>query len=80
MQDKSKLSVVVLLIDRKNGYVANAVKVPVRSWQSVGISDASVSGGAKAGRSAYDLQGRRLERMPQHKGVYVVAGRKVVVK
>lgn len=80
VQDKSKLSVVVLLIDRKNGYVANAVKVPVRSWQSVGISDASVSGGATAGRSAYDLQGRRLERMPQHKGVYVVAGRKVVVK
>ena len=28
----------------------------------------------------YDLQGRKLSRRPQRKGIYIVEGRKVVVK
>ena len=59
LQDKSKLSLVVMLINRGTGRVVNAISVPILSEEdATGIH--AVSGQSALGTQAvYDLQGRR---------------------
>ena len=75
-------------------FVKNAIEVgPNKAWLSVSYSNArainlideatgiSVVSGSPANiGTIYDLNGRKLDKMPTKKGVYILNGKKVVVK
>ena len=76
IQDKSKLKVVVLLIDTLTGEVVNANKATVNS--STGISILENDKQNNGSVVYYDLSGRRVVKPV--KGLYITNGRKVIVK
>ena len=76
IQDKTKLFVVAMLIDKSNGIVTNAVKVPVTSASVVGIHSVSEEGNLQSPTSFYNLHGQRLNMV--QKGVNIVNGRKII--
>ena len=84
IQDKSRLSVVVLLIDRKNSKIINAAKTTIKDYDPSAIRDIHEK---KSHSSAiYSINGYQMtpssekafDRLP--KGIYVIDGRKIVVK
>ena len=76
IQNKSKLKVVVALLNATTGEVLNANKVKV--GESTGISIVDANRNDQRSAVYYDLQGRRVAKTT--KGLYIVNGRKVVVK
>lgn len=81
IQNKDNLSVVVLLLDKQNGTIINAAKCKIDAY-GTGISSLSVNDQAF---DIYTLQGYKvrtkatsLDGLP--KGVYIVKGKKVVVR
>ena len=84
IQDKSRLSVVVLLIDRKSNKIINAAKTTIKDYDPSAIR---VIHEEKSRSSAiYSFNGYQVapssvnafDRLP--KGIYVIDGRKKVVK
>jgi hypothetical protein len=65
IQDKSKLNVVVLLINTKTGEVVNANKVRVSNSTGIDITEA----GNGNVTTYYDLSGRRIQTPAN--GVYI---------
>ena len=83
IQDKSKLSLVAMLIDRKTGKIVNAAKAAVDQFEESAVIDvhAEVYGSS----DVYTVNGYRVASSPEAistlpKGIYIVGGRKVVVK
>ena len=81
VQDKSKLKVVVMLVDPATGEVLNANVAKV-STNGTGISEKGTVNSDKFAAAAewFDLQGRKLSAKPTQKGLYIVNGKKVVIK
>jgi hypothetical protein len=76
IQNTENLKVIVLLIDKSTGAVVNANKAKIGT--TTGISIVEVSGNNSTENVCYDLAGRRIAQPA--KGLYIVNGRKVVVK
>ena len=74
IQDLNNLKVVALLIDKNVGVVVNANKTKVAA--ASGISQMEQT--AATGTAAFDLMGRRVSQPA--KGLFLVNGRKVVLK
>jgi hypothetical protein len=81
IQNKDNLSVVALLVDKQNGTIINGSKCKIDAY-GTGISSLSVNDQAF---DIYTLQGHKvrtkatsLDGLP--KGVYIVKGKKVVVR
>lgn len=74
VQDVTKLKVVALLIDNVTGTVANANKTAVDT--STGINIVERTNCERT--SIYDLMGRRISQPT--KGLYIINGRKTVIK
>lgn len=72
IQDKSKLHVLTLLIDKTTGVVVNALKSKVYSDEATGIKGVSdaASDAASVGREFFTVDGKRLQH-PQ-KGLNIV--------
>ena len=89
IQDKSKLKVIVLLIDNSNGKIVNAAQTLIQDTHPDAIRPPFCSPEGEETEafpregldeaSWYDLQGRKIEKMVRA-GVYIVNGRKVVIK
>lgn len=75
VQDPSKLHAVVLLLNGSDGSVANAATSPVSMTSGIG----SIETNDKNELRIYDMQGRPMVSMPA-KGIYIIGGKKVVVK
>lgn len=75
IQNTENLKVVVLLIDKSTGAVVNANKAKIGT--TTGISIVEVRNNSTE-NVCYDLAGRRIAQPT--KGLYIVNGRKVVVK
>ncbi len=82
IQDKSRLSVVALLIDRTTRRIVNAAKTSVSSYDPSGIREiqtATDNTSAVFSISGYKLSSSdKYTRLP--KGVYIRNGRKIVIK
>lgn len=83
IQDKSKLSVVVLLIDKTTGAIVNAAKTVISDYDPTAIRDIHTE---KNDSSAiYSINGYKvgtvfntpINSLP--KGIYIIGGRKVVI-
>ena len=79
IQDKSKLKVAVLLIDRSTGLIVNAAKTDIKEKTPTGINTVAADGD-DTDATWYDLNGRRLAGKPAVKGIYVKNGKKVVIR
>jgi len=77
IQDVNKVKVVALLIDKTTGAVVNANKAKIGE-EATGISIVEVNNKPKGDNAIYDLSGRRVVKPT--KGLYIVNGRKVVMK
>ncbi len=78
VQDKERLTVVALLFDKATGEIANANKCAAGgSSLATAISHVGTSRPTPA-TQYYDLQGRRVDHPVT--GLYIVGGRKVLVK
>ena len=83
IQDKEKLTVVALLIDKNNGKVVNAAKFMFYDdgGSGSGISETTFQPETGAANGAwYSLDGRRLDTRSSKKGLYIHNGQKVVIK
>ena len=77
IQDKSLLRAVVLLIDRSTGLIVNAAQTAIADFDTA----VTLPESAPEETELYDLSGRRLpDGQPTAKGIYIMNGRKVVVK
>ena len=84
IQDKSRLSVVVLLIDKTTGFIVNAAKTAIGDYDPSAIRDITTGLGRPS--AIYNINGyrvgstsdKRVNRLP--KGIYLIDGRKIVVK
>lgn len=81
VQDKSKLTVAVLLIDQSTGSIVNAAQVAIKDYDPTAISTVGTATSSEAAR--YTLDGRQVS-VPQH-GINIVrmsdgTVRKVMVK
>lgn len=76
IQDKKQLFVVAMVIDKNDGIVTNAVKVPVTPVNTVGIHSVSEERNMQSPTSFYNLHGQRLNKV--QKGVNIVNGRKII--
>jgi hypothetical protein len=74
IQDKNQLKVAALLIDRNTGAVVNANKTKVVNPSAI----TAVENTPDRSVTVFDLQGRRVNQTV--KGLYIVNGRKVVIK
>ena len=86
IQDKSKLKVIAILINRENGAVVNAAQTTISEEPTKTLSPSlprngegvsPIMGGQKGG--LYDLSGRKVNG-PLTKGIYIKNGKKVLVK
>jgi hypothetical protein len=85
IQDKEKLSVVALLIDKADGKIVNAAQVKFYQDDESGetaISDVVRQNNPSQTTNAYwyTLDGRRLTAKPTRQGVYIQGGQKRIVK
>lgn len=83
IQDKEKLTVVAILIDKNNGKVVNAAKFMFYDdgGSGSGISDTTFLPKSGAANGAwYSLDGRRLDARSSKKGLYIHNGQKVIIK
>ena len=83
IQDKSRLHAVAMLIATETGNVVNAAKADILPFGSSGISETRRQ--TVAAQTAYDLQGRPLTSylspLTSHKkGIYIVNGKKYIIK
>jgi hypothetical protein len=74
IQDKNQLKVAALLIDRNTGAVVNANQTKVVNPSAI----SAVENTPDRSVTVFDLQGRRVNQTV--KGLYIVNGRKVVIK
>ena len=84
VQDKKRLSMVALILDSQTGAIINAAQCKVADYDPTGIDDTATPSLVNDS-SVYDLSGRKVNsqnasRGSLHKGIYVVNGKKVVVK
>ena len=77
IQDKNKLKVIAMLIDRSTGLVVNAAQAEVGKNDPTGINGTESI--QKEDGTVYDMSGRRVST-PLKKGIYIVNGRKVAIK
>ena len=78
IQDKSKLNVIALLIDRSTGAIVNTAQTTIDDYNPTGIEE--VQEGQKVQgvqENIYDLSGRKVNSQTK-KGLYIVNGRKVL--
>lgn len=82
IQDKSKLSVVALLIDRPSGCIINAAKTSIgdAGTQPNGIHAMDNGQCSMSNEAVYNIAGQRLDNSQLRKGVYIVNGKKVLAK
>ena len=81
IQEKDNLSVVALLLDKKSGKIMNAAKVRMKEKEGTDIMTISVEHPV----DVYDIRGHKVRDKATTldglaKGIYIVRGRKVVVK
>ena len=83
IQDKEKLSVVALLIDKTDGTIVNAAQFKFYQDDESGETSIgtihTVQSSDAASEAWYDLQGRRLPAAPTRKGLYLNNGKTIVV-
>ncbi len=82
IQNKSELSVVVLLIDQYTGSIINAAKTSISDFDPTAIRNVNIE---KDTSDIYDLNGRKVcsstgTLQGFSKGIYIQNGRKIVVK
>ena len=74
IQDKSKLKVIVLLIDRDNGSVVNAAQTAIEDYTTgiadIDVEESSMSSQSEGQGGIYDLNGRRVSA-PQ-RGINII--------
>jgi hypothetical protein len=75
-QDRRQTHVVCLLIDSQTKLIANAAICPIADLTAV----QSVAVSLPQTQQCFDLQGRQLSNSQIKKGIYIIGGRKVVVK
>ena len=77
IQDKNKLNVIVMLIDRTTGNIVNAASTTIDDYATAinGIEQSPLS----VEQSVFDLSGRKITSQPK-KGIYIVNGKKVAYK
>lgn len=78
VQDKGQLYAVAMLVDTRTGTIANAAKAKVLRYGTNGIENLGSEKQTET-KTVHDLQGRKISK-PQQKGIYIVNGRKVVVR
>ena len=87
IQDKSKLKVIVMLIDRNSGTIVNAAQTPIEAYNPtglIGVEDGPAPGISRNGEEVYDLSGRKvnskfkIQNSKLGKGIYIVNGKKVL--
>ena len=85
IQDKEKLSVVALLIDKTDGKIVNAAQV--KFYQDDESGETAISDVVRQNNPSqtmnyywYTLDGRRLTAKPTRQGVYIQGGQKRIVK
>ena len=79
IQDKTKLKVVAMLIDRSTGLIENAAQAAVEDYDPTGIESIQNSQFIIHDEGdVYDLSGRKVNSQPKQKGIYIINGRKVV--
>lgn len=84
IQDKARLSVVVLLIDKQTGIIVNAAKTAIGDYDPSAIRDILTERSRQS--AIYHINGRKVGSTADNhaknlpKGIYVIDGRKVVVK
>lgn len=76
IQDKSKLNVIALLIDRSTGYIVNTAQTTIGDY-ATGLDDIEYAP-LDMNHEIYDLSGRKVQK-PQ-KGIYIINGKKVLLK
>lgn len=78
IQDKQQLRLAVLLINTKTGKIVNADKAEILS-ETTGIEEI-IENGKLTMDNWYTLDGRRLNGRPTKSGIYIINGKKVVIK
>ncbi len=75
IQNKNKLNVIALLMDRSTGAIVNTAQTTIDDYNPTGIMGIQgVQGGQEI---IYDLSGRKVNSLTK-KGLYIVNGRKVI--
>lgn len=75
IQDKTKLKVVAMLIDRSTGFIVNAAQAAVSDYDPTGIVD--MESIHEGNGSIFDMSGRKVSGQLK-KGIYIINGRKVL--
>ena len=76
IQNKNKLNVIALLINRTTGAIVNVAETSTIDDYTTGIED--IENSTKPAENAiYDLAGRKVQKAP--KGIYIINGKKVAV-
>lgn len=79
IQDKEKLSVVALLLDKNTGKIINAAECKIgESSPDPDPNGISIIYSDDENAVWYDMNGTRLENTPNRKGVYIKNGKKVI--
>jgi len=78
IQNKENLKVIALLIDRSTGHIVNAAQTTIQDSptglnEEISVKDEKLTG------DVYDLSGRKVNSQLQ-KGIYIVNGKKIMVK
>lgn len=76
ISDKENIYAVAMLIDTQSGEIINAAKTKVLKAGESGIRDVFEN----EDENCYDLSGRRIDRQSLGRGIYIVNGKKVMVK
>lgn len=80
IQDKSKLFVVAFLFDKRTGKICNAAKTAIaKDGFPTGIEDL-ISANRDVSPFVHDISGRKVNLKELTKGVYLLNGRKIMVK
>lgn len=77
VQDKSKLNVIALLIDRSTGAIVNAAQTTIGDYNPTGLESPNAAIAEDEG-AIYNISGQRVNKA--QKGIYIINGKKVFVK
>ena len=80
IQDKSRLTMVALILDAQTGVIINAAKCKVADYDPTGVGATLNDNGEMINDNWYTLDGRKLDAKPTKKGVYILNGELIVVK